>query len=344
MKILFNENKIPEELSTNLSLLSFCELRDGIFNLLERSLIKYPNAELYYHSSSNERISYFISKYNFCKPYNGEKVDTILIPGEDYYPWNIISNLAAKITKDICLLNMDEYINNKAKKVDVMGNSNDLFIHKSATVHASTIFNVTNGPIVISRNSIVEPFTYIEGPAFIGSKTTVANARIKEGCILGHNCTVSGEIYKSYMGDYSNKAHTGSLNYSYIGNWVNIGGMASTANLKFDYSEIYVSIKNKLYSTNQIKFGAIIGDYSKIGACVLIHPGTVIDIGSYLIKNPLSGYYPPFSLMNRGRKNSLKPFMKTIEKTKERRSEILSEEEQLLIKMKFNDDIERTTI
>ena len=65
-----------------------------------------------------------------------------------------------------------------------------------------------------------------------------------------------------------------------IGSCVNIEAGAIVANHFNEKSkeerEIKVFIDNKLIETNSIKFGAIIGDNSKIGANAVLSPGTIL--------------------------------------------------------------------
>lgn len=93
----------------------------------------------------------------------------------------------------------------------------------------------------------------------------IDNARITGGCIIGHTCRIGGEVENSMIGNFSNKHHEGFLGHSFLGSWVNIGALATTSDLKNNYGFIRIKIGEEQINTETIKFGSIIGDFSKIG-------------------------------------------------------------------------------
>ncbi|MDD5639810.1 MAG: sugar phosphate nucleotidyltransferase [Candidatus Pacebacteria bacterium] len=140
--------------------------------------------------------------------------------------------------------------------------------------------NVTlKGDVIIGENALIKSGAYIEGPVYIGSN-----------CIIGPNCYIrsysaleSGvkigqavEINRSIIGKNSKIQHLSYIGDSIIGENCNIGAGTITANLRHDGENVKTKIKDKMVDTGRRKFGAIIGDNTKIGVNTIIYPGRKI--------------------------------------------------------------------
>ena len=187
----------------------------------------------------------------------------------------------------------------------MIGSEKSLFVSNKAIVNFCCVFDTRQGPIVIDDFTEITPFSYLTGPLYVGKNCKVDNVKIGGGTIIGNNVRVGGEIESSIISDFSNKHHEGFLGHSLVGSWVNLGALSTTSDLKNNYGEIrlnfansfYPSKKDELYvaNTNQIKFGSIIGDCSKIGIGVMINTGTVIDAGCNIWGRTPDKYNYPFS-------------------------------------------------
>lgn len=104
----------------------------------------------------------------------------------------------------------------------LVGPVSRLFIHESARIDPYTVFDTTNGPITVEAGAVVQPFTRIEGPSYIGRDTQLFRANIREGVTLGPNCRIGGEVEAAIVHGYSNKYHEGFLGHAYVGEWVNL--------------------------------------------------------------------------------------------------------------------------
>ncbi|MCX8058659.1 MAG: putative sugar nucleotidyl transferase [Spirochaetes bacterium] len=162
----------------------------------------------------------------------------------------------------------------------------DIFVGKNCKISKFVDFDTKNGPIIISDNVTINSFTVICGPVYIGNGSLIDNAYIRENCVIGNICKISGEIEESYIMDYTNKHHEGFLGHSYLGEWVNIGAMTTTSDLKNNYSNIKFQIGNKTIDAGTIKMGALIGDHVKTAIGVMINCGTIIGAGSVIFKTP----------------------------------------------------------
>ncbi|MDQ5971621.1 MAG: UDP-N-acetylglucosamine diphosphorylase / glucose-phosphate thymidylyltransferase [Patescibacteria group bacterium] len=154
----------------------------------------------------------------------------------------------------------------------------NVYIHTTALVDASVVFNTEKGVVVIEKDAKILPFTYLVGPLRIDENVTVSPHAHISGSYIGKFCKVGGEIVNSVFEQYSNKAHTGGMYDAYIGSWVNIGGGTSNSNLKNTYG----TIKMAGVETNEQFIGCIIADHAKTTINVSIYTGKVIGVGAHI--------------------------------------------------------------
>ncbi|MDQ1316701.1 MAG: hypothetical protein QG588_349, partial [Candidatus Poribacteria bacterium] len=101
---------------------------------------------------------------------------------------------------------------------------------------------------------------------------------IRSGCTLGPVCRVGGELEESIIQGYTNKHHAGFIGHAYLGEWVNIGAMATNSDLKNDLSDVKVPVNGKVTDTGDLKVGCFIGDHSKLGIGALLTTGTIVGV------------------------------------------------------------------
>ncbi len=151
-------------------------------------------------------------------------------------------------------------------------------IAKGAEVCAGVVIDVRGGPVIIDRGAIIKPGSVIEGPCYVGKETQIVSGWIRSGCSFGPSCRIGGEVESSVFQGYSNKYHEGFVGHSYIGEWVNLGALTTTSDLKNNYGEVRVDFGDGQISTNRIKAGSFIGDHSKTGIGTLLNSGTCIGV------------------------------------------------------------------
>lgn len=206
----------------------------------------------------------------------------------------------------------------------------DIFIGKNVKIPKYIDFNTDNGPIIISNDVEIKSFTNICGPVYIGEKTLVDDAYIRENTIIGNVCKVSGEIEETYIMDFSNKHHTGFLGHSYLGEWVNLGAMTTTSDLKNNYSTIKFQINNRTVDSETIKMGSLIGDHVKTAIGVMINCGTIIGAGSVIFKTPDKKYIESLKWGEENYKREI--FIENVQKVMKRRNIELTEKYLNIIK------------
>lgn len=141
-------------------------------------------------------------------------------------------------------------------------------IHPSAQIADSAVIR---GDVVIEEEVRIFDHAVIQGPAYIGQGSIVANGALVRSSMVGANCIVGfgTEIARSLVGNDC-WFHTNYIGDSLIGDHCSFGSGAVTANLRLDEAEIAESGRNKL--------GAILGERIRIGVNTCVMPG--VRIGS----------------------------------------------------------------
>ena len=139
--------------------------------------------------------------------------------------------------------------------------------------------------LVIHRTAIIEQAAVIKPPALIGAGCFIgAGAYLRGGIFLGESVTIGPgcEIKTSIISRGSVVAHFNFIGDSIIGNHVNVEAGAVIANHynERDNKSIYVMFNEKVINTGSEKFGALVGDHSRIGANAVLSPGTLLKPSS----------------------------------------------------------------
>ena len=174
-------------------------------------------------------------------------------------------------------------------------NEHNVFVDKNAEIEDFVLIDASKGPVYIEENVYIQSHTRLEGPLYIGKDTHILGGRIRQSSI-GPNCKVAGEVSNSIFHSHSNKAHSGFVGNSYVGQWVNLGAGTTTSNLKSNYSNIILQKGDAKIETQQLFLGAIIGDHVKTSIGTNLNTGTIIETGSVLFDAGFHDkYIPPFS-------------------------------------------------
>ena len=141
---------------------------------------------------------------------------------------------------------------------------------------------VRNGAVAIHRNAVVEQGVIVKGPVVIGKGCFIAAySYLRNGVFLGEGVTVGPgcEVKASLIFPHSTLAHFNYVGNSLLGSYVNLEAGAVVANHynECDRKEIEILLDGCIYQTGITKFGALIGDYTKIGANAVTTPGTILS-------------------------------------------------------------------
>ncbi len=222
--------------------------------------------------------------------------------------------------------------------VRVAGN-NTVSVTKNASVEEGTVLDARHGGIYIGPEAYVAT-SRIVGPAYIGSMTQVKQFTIIESSYIGQNCRVAGEIEHSVVSDYTNKAHAGFLGHSYVGEWVNIGAMTTTSDLKMTYGNIKMASGKSKIDTGQNKVGSFVADMAKTSIGTLIYSGRRIGVSSHL-HGLVAEDVPSFTIYGSsiGAKNAeleLRSAIETQRKMMSRRGHAMSKGYEQMVKDVFS--------
>ncbi|PJZ69777.1 glucose-1-phosphate thymidylyltransferase [Leptospira perolatii] len=343
-RILIDESETPAGLKALTRLRSFSEIRDGILTPLQRLKESYPDAKIFYKNSNDFFRNAFLERHPRVQPYESESEVDLVVKPEDHVPWKLLDSVARNIESDI-ELNRDlkkwmRKLQVKSGDFHIVGKSKHLHVHGSAKIYPGVVIDVSSGPVVIDKDVKITSFSFLEGPLYIGPGSQIDNARITGSTTIGHVCRIGGEVGDSVIQDFSNKHHEGFLGHSIVGSWVNLGALSTTSDLKNNYGVVKIHEDGIECNTGSIKFGSIIGDYSKIGIGVMLNTGTVIDIGCNVVSSRAEGYIPPFSWVN-GEPYILDLFLRDSRKIMARRNRELSSAEAELIRVLYESKVRK---
>lgn len=193
------------------------------------------------------------------------------------YNWNLIEMNGRLITEEFARFkNRQKSTVPKYENISFI-NPNDVFVGESAQIAPSAVIDASEGPVIIEENTKIEPFSYIQGPCYIGPDCRIVGGKIRSGSSFGPVCRVGGEVEESIMLGYCNKYHEGFLGHAYLGEWVNLGALTTNSDLKNNYKEIAVEMGERSVNTGSVKIGCFIGDHTKTGIGTMLNTG--INIG-----------------------------------------------------------------
>jgi len=138
--------------------------------------------------------------------------------------------------------------------------------------------------IAIHKSAVIESNVVLKGPLIIGPDCFVATGcYLRDGVILISNNSLGPgcEVKSSIIFPKSNLAHFNFVGDSIVGNDVNFEAGSVIANHFNERKDrnINAVLDNEVISTQSEKFGALIGDGSRIGANAVLSPGTILPKG-----------------------------------------------------------------
>ncbi|MBV8888280.1 MAG: LpxA family transferase [Alphaproteobacteria bacterium] len=141
------------------------------------------------------------------------------------------------------------------------------------------------GAVAVHREARIEGGASIKGAAIIGPGCFVAaGALMRGGCWLEADCVVGPgvEVKSSFVFSGTKLAHFNFVGDSIPGRDVNLEAGAIIANRRNerDGCEIILHYRGQKIETGSHRFGALIGDRSRIGANAVIAPGAILAPGS----------------------------------------------------------------
>jgi bifunctional UDP-N-acetylglucosamine pyrophosphorylase/glucosamine-1-phosphate N-acetyltransferase len=188
----------------------------------------------------------------------------------------------ADLFDDSLEIDLINWINRFSDPVELLNNIDSLFEKLHTTVILGDVAEsaVLNGPVHIGAGSVIHPNVTIDGPVIIGDNVSVrSHAQIRNHVYLGSGAVVghSADIKKSFCLNGSKIQDGTFTGDSVLGMAARIGSGSILANRKFNQTEVkYENDQGHIIGSGREFLGSIIGMYSRIGANVVLSPGTMI--------------------------------------------------------------------
>ena len=161
--------------------------------------------------------------------------------------------------------------------LQLVGPRDRLFLDPSATIDPFVVIDTTDGPVFIDANVVVEAFTRIAGPCFVGAGTRLQQATLRAGSSVGTRCQIGGVIANCIVQGFAEVRGAGSLHQCFLGEHARIGAGV------------------------HVPAGCGIGDHTRIETGALLDEYTTTGIGSHLhaTGRTLPRDVPAFHTVNR---------------------------------------------
>ena len=233
------------------------------------------------------------------------------------------------IFQDFKSLNQAGVFKGKVGSLSALYHEDNIYMDVGSVVEDFVLIDARKGPVILDKRVTVKAHSHLEGPLYVGPDTIILGGYIAKSSI-GKSCKIAGEVQSSVIFNYSNKAHSGFVGNSVLGEWVNLGALSTTSNLKINYKEISVHCPNQKKQTQRQFFGALVADYVKTGIHSSLNAGTCIDFGSSLFGSHLhKGYIAPFTWGEAGdyQHHNEDAFFETVARMMQRRDRSLSSQQ-----------------
>ncbi|MFM8346666.1 MAG: putative sugar nucleotidyl transferase [Bacteroidota bacterium] len=212
--------------------------------------------------------------------------------------WDLFRKNGAQIRADFSLLTAERTSRPMSDPHTRVYHPENIFIEEGAVVMAATL-NATDGPIYISRDSVIAEGSLVRGPFSIGERSQLAMGTIIRGdTTVGPGCKVGGEIGNAVFLEHSNKAHDGYLGNAVIGAWCNLGAGTTASNLTNSFGEarLWNYATSRFERTGSPFCGLVMGDNTTTAIGTLFNTATSVGTGSRIFGAGFPRtFIPPFS-------------------------------------------------
>jgi UDP-N-acetylglucosamine diphosphorylase/glucosamine-1-phosphate N-acetyltransferase len=191
--------------------------------------------------------------------------------------WDAVDRTSDSIVEDIASFRAEHQIwPLLPANAAIVGPVEHFIVVEGATIEPHVTADTRGGAVIVDRGAIIQSFSRLEGPCYIGPESWIMGAKIRAGTTLGPCCRVGGEVECSIVQGYTNKYHEGFLGHSYLGEWVNLAAATQTSDLRNDYGAVRLTVNGQRINTGKTKVGSYIGDHTKSGLSALLNTGSVI--------------------------------------------------------------------
>jgi bifunctional N-acetylglucosamine-1-phosphate-uridyltransferase/glucosamine-1-phosphate-acetyltransferase GlmU-like protein len=166
----------------------------------------------------------------------------------DHLPWQLTTDIAALLYEYMTSLGPDFTM------------TDGIAVHRSAVIAASAVIEA---PAIVSRDCTIAPHAYVRAGVFADQHVHI-----------GSSC----EVKSSYLFHHCALAHLNYVGNALIGAHVNLEAGAVVANHWNERHDkaISVVVDGRAVPTHVTKFGAVLGDGTRMGANAVTSPGTLL--------------------------------------------------------------------
>lgn len=195
------------------------------------------------------------------------------------WPWDLMARNAEAITAD--LEGAAPTLAGHVHRFAAIEEAERIQVEPGASIGAFAVLDATDGPILVGRGARIEAHSHVRGPCVIGAGTQILGGSVS-GTTFGPQCRIAGEVEASVWQGYANKRHHGFVGHSVVGEWVNLGALTTTSDLKNNYGNVRVVIDGQEVDSGSPKVGSLIGAHVKTGIGTLLTTGACVGTGAQL--------------------------------------------------------------
>ncbi|MFI5370531.1 MAG: putative sugar nucleotidyl transferase [Candidatus Eisenbacteria bacterium] len=195
------------------------------------------------------------------------------------WPWDLVAENARAIAAD--LDGRSGVVDGTVHASAVLLESGRITVAAGARIDPLAVLDAREGPIRIGEGAVVLSHTVVQGPCVVGAGTQLLGGFVGHSSI-GPGCRIAGEVDHCVWQGWANKRHHGFVGHSVVGEWVNLGALTTTSDLKNNYGEVQVRMGGREIATGSHKVGSILGPHVKTGIGTLLPTGAVVGTGANL--------------------------------------------------------------
>jgi UDP-N-acetylglucosamine diphosphorylase/glucosamine-1-phosphate N-acetyltransferase len=195
------------------------------------------------------------------------------------HPWNLVEWNAEAIAEDLAGSAAKHEGDVHAQAVLLAPER--IAIGREARIEPLSVLDARGGPIRIGARALIRSHTVVVGPCAVGEGTQLLGGSIARSS-FGPECRIAGEVEECVWQGWANKRHHGFVGHSTIGEWVNLGALTTTSDLKNNYANVRVWVDGAELDSGSPKVGSHIGAHVKTGIGTLLPTGASLGIGANL--------------------------------------------------------------
>jgi len=195
------------------------------------------------------------------------------------YPWHLIEENDTALAQDLTAGPFEK--RGEIHRLAALEAPEAIAVEAGARIEAYAVLDARGGPIRVGRGAHVRAHSVVTGPCAIGAGCELLGGSLSRSTV-GPRCFIAGEVEACIWQGFGNKRHHGFVGHSVIGEWVNLGALTTTSDLKNTYGAVRVWVGGREIDSGLTKVGAFIGAHTKTGIGSLLPTGASIGTASNL--------------------------------------------------------------